>query len=137
MNFIGEDNNFNRSLRKGILDNDYTIVSYVGHKYDISSINGDKFILILPIENEKDYYEATTVGIQKMVESGFTDSQKIYTTIYLFKLDSIDVDDIVDIINNFDKKNLVDNIWVYPKLDVIQLRDNSVENLSWQKLYRN
>ncbi len=46
----------------------------------------------------------------------------------------IDPVKVADIINTFDKNNLVDNIWLYPTLENYEIRDNSVENLAWQKL---
>ncbi len=135
MNFIGNSNQFNDYVRTHAIT-DYTIVSGIGG--DIAeNLVGDKFILIMPIDSENQYYQSTSIGYQKMIESGILDGSKIYTTIYLFMHEYIDPKDVVEIINTFDKTNLVDNIWVYPKLDNHVCRDNKVENLYWQKINKN
>lgn len=135
MNFIGHDNKFNNYIRSRIIT-DYTVVSNVGGKCT-DTLLGDKFILLMPIDSEHEFTENTGIGYTKMLDSAILDGSKIYTTIYMFMHKHIDPSTIVDIINTFDKTNLVDNIWVYPKLENHIVRDNKVENLHWQKLNRN
>lgn len=135
MNFIGSNCDFNNKLRE-VLKVNYTVVSNIDGDYT-TQIDGDNIILILPIDSMEEYTKHTGIGFNKMIDSAFYGSMKTYTTIYLFMHKHINVNDVADVINNFDKNNLVDNIWIYPKLDKIQLRDNLVENLPWQKLYNN
>ncbi len=135
MNFIGNNCEFNNVLRDKLTVGDYTVVSNVGEDYT-DRIEGNKVIILFPINSEKDYVKYMGEGYLRIIESGFTDSLKTYTSIFLYMIESIDVMDVVSVINNFDKDNLVDNMFIYPKLENCQLRDNNVENLPWQKINR-
>lgn len=133
MNFIGNNCDYNNTIRNNLNDIDYTIVSNIDGDYT-NDISGDKVIMLMPVYSLESYINNTGIGLSKMVESGFGDSLKTYTTIYLYMHEQIDPIKVADVINNFDKTNLVDNIWLYPTLDNYVLRDNSVENLPWQRL---
>lgn len=133
MNFIGNNCDYNNTIRNNLNDIDYTIVSNIGADYT-NDITGNKVIMLMPIYSLESYTTNTGVGLSKMIESGFGDSLKTYTTIYLYMHEQIDPIKVADVINNFDKTNLVDNIWLYPTLDNYVIRDNSVENLPWQRL---
>ena len=133
MNFIGNNCDYNNTIRNNLNDIDYTIVSNIGADYT-SDITGDKVIMLMPIYSLESYTTNTGIGLSKMIESGFGDSLKTYTTIYLYMHEHIDPIKVADVINNFDKTNLVDNIWLYPTIDNYVLRDNNVENLPWQRL---
>ena len=133
MNFIGNNCDYNNTIRNNLNDIDYTIVSNIGADYT-SDITGDKVIMLMPIYSLESYTTNTGIGLSKMIESGFGDSLKTYTTIYLYMHEQIDPIKVADVINNFDKTNLVDNIWLYPTIDNYVLRDNNVENLPWQRL---
>jgi hypothetical protein len=133
MKFIGNNCEYNNIIRDNLNDIDYTIVSNIGGDYT-KDITDDKVIMLMPIHSLEGYTTNTGIGLSKMIESGFGDSLKIYTTIYLYMHEQIDPVKVADIINTFDKNNLVDNIWLYPTLENYVLRDNNVENLAWQKL---
>lgn len=131
MNFIGSDCKFNNILRENITIKDYTIVSNIDGDYT-NQIIGDKIILLLPINSTKDYLNNTAIACSYMKDSSF-ESLKVYTSIFLYMYEHIDINQVIDTINNFDKHNLVDNIWIYPKLINHIMRDNTVKNLPWQK----
>lgn len=133
MNFIGSNCDYNNNIRNNLQNIDYTIVSNINGDYT-KDIVGDKVILLMPIDSLEGYTNNTGIGLSKMIESGFTDSLKTYTTIYLYMHEQIDPVSVADIINTFDKNNLVDNMWLYPTLENYVIRDNNVENLAWQKL---
>lgn len=133
MNFIGNNCEYNNIIQNNLIDIDYTVVSNIGGDYT-KDITGDKIIMLMPIDNISCYLDNTGIGLTKMIESGFTDSLKVYTTIYLYMHEQINPVSVAEIINSFDKTNLVDNIWMYPTMDNYVLRDNSVENLAWQRL---
>lgn len=135
MNFIGSNCNFNNILRER-LTVDCTVVSNVDGDYS-DQMNGEHNILILPINSLEEYNKHTGLGMNKMIDSGFYGSMQTYTAVYVYMLEHVDIELIIDTINNFDKRNLVDNIWIYPKLDKMKFRDNTVENLPWQKRYVN
>ena len=133
MKFIGNNCEYNNNIRDNLNDIDYTIISNINGDYT-KDITDDKVIMLMPIDSLEGYTTNTGIGLSKMIESGFTDSLKVYTTIYLYMHEQIDPVSVADIINTFDKNNLVDNIWLYPTLENYVIRDNNVENLAWQKL---
>jgi hypothetical protein len=45
----------------------------------------------------------------------------------------VDINDIIDTINNFDKVSMVDNIYIYPKITGYKIRNDFVPDLPWQK----
>lgn len=136
MNFIGNPCDFNNKIKNKLTVN-CTVISYFDN-FEINDFYDGHNILLFPINTRQDYLKYTMLGLDKMVESGFESKNlKTYTSIFLYIPDKLNISDIIDTINNFDKKNLVDNIFLYPKLDNYQLRDNTVENLPFQKFQSN
>jgi len=136
MKFIGNNSEFNNNLRPLLtLDDSFTVISYVDD-ITIEDITDSKVILLLPIDKEIDYFKYTGLAYDRMITSAFA-SLNVYTSIFLFMHEYIDINLIAETVNNFDKVNLVDNIWIYPKLENYKIRDNNVENLLWQKSIKN
>jgi len=133
MNFIGSNCDFNDKLKNSInIDSSYTIISFVSGKEDYTTKYTNKIILVLPINNEEDYYNYVQIAYTKMINSAFRNLDTC-TSIFVYMSDYVDPIQVADAINNFDKNSLVDNFWIYPKIDNLVLRDNIVANLPWQK----
>jgi hypothetical protein len=134
MKFIGNiNNNFNKELISSINEIDYTIISHIEYNEELTH-SDKKIIQILPITNEMDYYHSINIGWKSMIKSAFYDDLEICTSIFLVIPEKHDPKEIANIINNFDKENLIDNIWIYPRpIQNLELRNTKVENLAWQK----
>jgi hypothetical protein len=133
MNFIGSNCNFNNIVKDNIdVDIDYTIISYVSSTEDYSNSYTNKTIIILPIDTEDAYFDSTKIAYNRIINSAFS-SLDICTSVFVYMPDYVNPIQVADAINNFDKDNLVDNFWIYPKIDNLVLRDNTVANLPWQK----
>jgi hypothetical protein len=132
MNFIGSNCEFNNVLRDNIVIDDYTIISLVSTTDDYSTEYTSKMILILPIDTESAYFDSTKIAYNQMYNSAFA-STNICTNIFVYMPMYVDPMQVADAINNFDKDNLVDNFYIYPKITNLVLRDNTVANLPWQK----
>jgi len=133
MKFIGnKSNNFNIKLLDELNIVDYTVISYIDHDFIYNS--SDKNIIqILPIINEVDYFKSIDLGWQKMVQSAFYDDLSICTSIFVIMPEKNDPINVAKIINNFDRVNLIDNIWIYPSpIHNYQLRNTIVQELPWQ-----
>lgn len=133
MNFIGNNCNFNNVVKDNIdINIDYTIISYVSSTEDYSDSYANKTIIILPIDTEDAYFDSTKIAYNRIINSAFS-SLDICTSVFVYMPDYVDPVQVADAINNFDKNNLVDNFWIYPKIANLVLRDNTVANLPWQK----
>jgi len=133
MNFIGSNCNFNNIVKDNIdIDMDYTIISYVSSTEDYADSYTNKIIIILPIDNEDAYFDSVKIAYNRIINSAFS-SLDICTSVFVYMPDYVDPVQVADAINNFDKDHLVDNFWIYPKIDKLVLRDNTVANLPWQK----
>jgi len=131
-NFIGSDCTFNNKLQKGItVDSSYTVVSNVDGDY-ITGVESENIILIAPISSEEQYFEATKHGFMRMKDTNFN-STNLCTTIFVYMHEFVDINHIIDTINSFDKINMVDNIWIYPKMEKYQVRSDFIPDLPWQK----
>lgn len=134
MKFIGNSNNeFNAKLIPLLYDTTYTILSCIGGNYSYDS-SDSPVIQLLPVDDEFNYYETVNKAWSKMIKNAFYDTLSTCTSIIIVKPELVDVAKVAKIIKEFDKNNLVDNIWVYPDpIKNLQLRNNSIEDLPYQK----
>lgn len=131
MNFIGKDCDFNNKLQSLITIEGYTIVSYINDEYTVTP-NIDNLIQIFSVDNHIQYYESLKLASIKSFEN-YLETTNTCTNIFLYMHEYIDVKSLAEIINTFDKNNMVDNIMLYPKAPKLKLRNDIVENLPWQK----
>lgn len=131
MKFIGSQTHFfNKSLLPLIENFPYTIVSYMDENYSYKSTD-EVIIQLLPIK-EFCYFKSIDSAYTEMIRNGFYDTLKTCTSIFIVEPTLIDVRDVAKIIDSFDKKNLVDNLWIYPKpVKNYKLRNNDVEKLPY------
>lgn len=131
MKFIGDRTHyFNRSLLPLIDNLPYTIVSYMDENYSYKSTD-TVIIQLLPIK-EFCYFKSVDIAYTEMIRNGFYDTLKTCTSIFIVEPNLIDVKDVAKIIEGFDKNNLIDNIWIYPKpVKNYKLRNNDVEKLPY------
>jgi len=131
MSFIGKQSDYNNRLEKLITLDNYTIVSYIG---DLSIDTGDidNLVQIFSIDKTEDYYITLQKGLDKTLDN-YVHTTNSCTNIFVYMHEYVDPCTIADIINTFDKESLVDCIYVYPKVGDLIVRDNTLENLPWQK----
>lgn len=95
-----------------------------------TSINylGSRNVFIVPISDAYDYYTWMANVCKYNTESAFGTSGNVYTTIFCIQPENIELDDLVSAVNNLDTTNVVDYMFLYPRTNNIQLRDNSIRN---------
>jgi hypothetical protein len=132
MKFIGDINySFNEQLLPLLHDTLYTIVSYVNGDYSYET-QDDNVIQLLAID-EVSYYKSIDMAYTKMIQNGFYDTLKTCTSIFIVQPNLVDVEVVAKIINEFDRNNLVDNIWIYPNpVSNYVMRNNEVAMLPYQ-----
>ena len=131
--FVGSDCEFNNRLKQSInIPHDYTVISNIDGDYSID-YEDKKTIVLLPISSEEEYFSSVTKGSLKSKKT-FFDNTNICTLIYIFMPQYVDVDEVSNIINTFDKESLVDCMWIYPKIEQkLQMRNNEIHLLPYQQ----
>jgi hypothetical protein len=131
MNFIGKQSEYNIKLKELITVTGYTIVSYIDD-LTIKVENTGSMIQIFPIDDSNGYFSSIQKGMEKTLDN-YVYKTNSCTNIFVYMHEYVDPKVIADIVNTFDKENLVDCIHVYPKVGLLKVRDNELENLPWQK----
>lgn len=131
MNFIGKQSEYNNILKELITVTGYTIVSYIDDLSIMVENTGD-MIQIFSIDDSNEYFTNVQKGMSKTLDNYIYKTNSC-TNIFVYMHEYVEPAAIADIINTFDKENLVDCIHVYPKVGLLKVRDNELENLPWQK----
>lgn len=134
MIFLGNlDNKFNRDLLPLIDNIDFTVISYIDNQTSYQC-DDKNVIQLLPITGEDDYYHSINLAWKATVKNALYDTFANCTSIFIVNPEDNNVENLADIINTFDKENLIDNMWIYPEsVKRKQLRNNIIEDLPYQK----
>lgn len=133
MKFIGKSCQFNDRVKE-LITIDCTVLSNIEEDNLHNLTDEIKDVIILnPINSESDYVKYTSDGYLRLIDSAFGQDMRTFTCIYIMLPQFVEAEQIAEIINTMDTKNLIDNMFVYPKIDNYKLRDNEVSNLPWQR----
>lgn len=139
--FIGNTNSiFNKELLDNLETKNINIISFIDLDFniDIEDLKKEKEpIILFPIIDNHDSLNYNTISWKLLIDSAFYDWGGTSTSIFVVYPNKIGTKpfDISKIINNLDRVSLVDNIWVWPRIENdLQLRDQSIENLYFQKI---
>ena len=138
--FIGNVNStFNKELLNNLKIENINIVSFIDLDFDIDieELKKDKELIILfPVLDDQNLFNHMSIAWKLMIESAFYDWGGCATSIFIVypNCEGTTPIEVGHIIDNLDYQSLVDNIWIWPRFDKdFQLRDESIENLSFQR----
>jgi hypothetical protein len=134
MQYLGTDNSLDNQIRDKVTISNYTIISFLDDFFKIDINQYRKLILLLPY-TEQTVWDSQKIATNRMIDDSLYDNRGNCINIFVVEPSYHRADTISSVINNVDKKNQVDNIWLYPNKTSkpILRRNNIIDELPYQQ----
>lgn len=131
MNFIGFTSEFSQKIQENIKVNDYYVVSFLDGFFHLD-YQFKNLIQLLPYCDDT-LWDSKKLAWNRMRDDSLKDTLGSCISFFIVEPALQDPIYIANLVNNVDKHNQVDNVWVYPERQQLHLRrNNSISKLAYQ-----